>query len=160
MDYSPSGSVVSENIKWLYGTPSPTGSYEQTVFKNDVNNGNAWRFSALVKNAIHLFGSSLLLGVRYIVSLKHVSNSLSNSVRRCSNWEFLGGECAKPTPASQIYSQLSIFASSSALSGPDRRVTVTVKSGQNSKSCRLQHKNKQKIQCNFVEFPSVEINTI
>lgn len=131
---STSGSVVSANMKWLYGTPRPTGSYEHTVFNSDVNSGSACRFSALVKYAIHLFGSSLRFGVRYIVSLKHDSNNFNSSARRCSSWEFFGGEWAKPTPASQIYSQLSIFASSSALSGPERRVAVTVKSGQNSKS--------------------------
>lgn len=131
---STSGSVVSANMKWLYGTPKPTGSYEHTVFNSDVNSGNACRLSALVKYAIHLFGSSLRFGGRYIVSLKHDSNNFSSSVRRCSSCEFFGGEWAKPTPASQMYSQLSMFASSSALSGPDRRVTVTVKSGQNNKS--------------------------
>lgn len=84
--------------------------------------------------AIHLFGSSVIFGVRYIVSLKHVNNNFNNSILRCSTCVFFGGECAKPTPASHIYSQLSIFANSSALSGPERRVPVTVKSGQNNKS--------------------------
>ncbi|KAJ8983975.1 hypothetical protein NQ317_008679 [Molorchus minor] len=52
----------------------------------------------------------------YMVSLKHVNSSFSSSVRCVSNVGFRGGEWAKPTPASQMYSQLSIADSSSALS--------------------------------------------
>lgn len=52
----------------------------------------------------------------YIVSLKHVNNNFNNSVRAASWVAYLGGEWAKPTPASQIYSQLSIACKSSALS--------------------------------------------
>lgn len=52
---STKGSDVSENKIWLYGTPKPTGSYAHTMFNNDVNIGNAWRFSADVTYWIHLF---------------------------------------------------------------------------------------------------------
>lgn len=38
---STNGSNESVNNKWLYGTPSPTGSYAHTVFNNDVNIGKA-----------------------------------------------------------------------------------------------------------------------
>lgn len=51
-----------------------------------------------------------------MVSLKHVSRSFNNSVRLVSKAGTLGGDWAKPTPASQIYSQLSNADSSSALS--------------------------------------------
>lgn len=51
-----------------------------------------------------------------MVSLKHVNNNFNNSVRFESKIEYLGGECANPTPASHIYSQLSIDCNSSALS--------------------------------------------
>lgn len=74
-------------------------------------------FSLLVKCWIHLFGMiDRSTGGLYIVSLKHVNRSFSNSVRFESRMGYLGGEYAKPTPASQIYSQLSIDCSSSALS--------------------------------------------
>lgn len=46
---STSGSSVSLNSRWLYGSPSPTGSYEHTVLRSEVNSGNAWRFSGLVR---------------------------------------------------------------------------------------------------------------
>lgn len=52
----------------------------------------------------------------YIVSLKHVKRSFNNSVLFESKVGLCGGECAKPTPASQMYSQLSIADNSSALS--------------------------------------------
>lgn len=71
-----------------------------------------------------------------MVSLKHVSKSFKSSHRLASMYAFFGSECANPTPASQMYSQLSMFANSSALSGPDFRAAaaVTVKSGQKRRS--------------------------
>lgn len=105
-----------------------------------MNRGSAWRFSALVKYWIHLFGRlSWEFGGRYIVSLRHASRSFSISHLRASICAFLPNECAKPTPASQIYSQLSMFDNSSALSGPDFRApaAVTVKSGQNRRSWKF-----------------------
>lgn len=91
---------------------------------------------------IHLLGLSLRFGDLYIVSLKHVSSNLRSSVRRASICPFLGFVWANPTPASQIYSQLSIFANSSALSGPAFFVAVTVKSGQNNRSCKSRKRRK------------------
>lgn len=74
-------------------------------------------FSELVKYWIHLFGvTERSIGGLYMVSLKHVSNNFNNSVLFESRIGYLGGECANPTPASQIYSQLSIDCNSSALS--------------------------------------------
>jgi hypothetical protein len=69
-----------------------------------------------------------------MVSLRQVSKSFNSSHRRASMYAFFGSEWAKPTPASQMYSQLSMFARSSALSGPDFLADATVKSGQNNKS--------------------------
>lgn len=51
-----------------------------------------------------------------MVSLKQVNNNFNNSVLFESKIGYLGGEWANPTPASQIYSQLSIDCNSSALS--------------------------------------------
>lgn len=66
---------------------------------------------------IHLLGfCAMSLGGWYMVSLKQVRISLSSSVRFESKAGLRGGECAKPTPASQMYSQLSMADSSSALS--------------------------------------------
>lgn len=57
---STKGSTESENRRWLYGTPRPTGSYAHTVFSNDVNIGNACRFSAQVKYWIHRLGATCI----------------------------------------------------------------------------------------------------
>jgi len=57
---STKGSRESENRRWLYGTPRPTGSYAHTVFSNDVNIGNACRFSAQVKYWIHRLGATCI----------------------------------------------------------------------------------------------------
>lgn len=66
---------------------------------------------------IHLLGcEDISAGGRYMVSLKQASNNLKSSVRRASNCGQRGGDTAKPTPASQMYSQLSKAESSSALS--------------------------------------------
>lgn len=74
-------------------------------------------FSELVKCWIHLFGvTDKSRGGLYMVSLKQVSNNFNNSVLFESKIGYLGGEWANPTPASQIYSQLSIDCNSSALS--------------------------------------------
>lgn len=78
--------------------------------------------------------NTLPIGGWNIVSLKHVNNNFKSSVLAISYCGTLGGECAKPTPASHIYSQLSMADKSSALSGPDFLFATTVKSGQNSKS--------------------------
>lgn len=80
---------------------------------NEIN----YLFSLLVKCWIHLFGViDRSIGGLYMVSLKHVNRSFNNSVRLESKIGYLAGEYAKPTPASQIYSQLSIDCNSSALS--------------------------------------------
>jgi hypothetical protein len=57
---STNGSTESENRRWLYGTPRPTGSYAHTVFSSDVNIGNACRFSAQVKYWIHRLGETCI----------------------------------------------------------------------------------------------------
>lgn len=68
-------------------------------------------------DAIHLLGMSVMSAVgRYMASLKPASSRRSSSVRRASNGGHLGGDAANPTPASQMYSQLSSAESSSALS--------------------------------------------
>ena len=51
-----------------------------------------------------------------MVCEKQVRMSLRISVRRASYTELAAGDCAKPTPASQMYSQLSIDVTSSGWS--------------------------------------------
>lgn len=64
----------------------------------------------------------------YMVSLKQVKTSFSNSVLAVSKEGVRGGLCAKPTPFSQMYSQLSIAWRSSARSWrPDWQKKVAVK---------------------------------
>lgn len=76
----------------------------------------------------HLLGfSDKLVGGWYIVSLKHVISNFSSSVLLESRAETLGGDWAKPTPASQMYSQLSIADNSSALSFKWKYINSTEK---------------------------------
>jgi len=56
------------------------------------------------------------MGGMYIVSLKQASSSLSSSDLLRSYDAAVDGECVNPTPASQMYSQLSIVDMSSGLS--------------------------------------------
>jgi len=56
------------------------------------------------------------MGGMYIVSEKQASSSLRSSHRLRSNDAVDDGEWVKPTPASQMYSQLSIVDMSSGLS--------------------------------------------
>lgn len=62
----------------------------------------------------------------YIAWLKHVNSKRSNSVRFDSNVAFFKGDCAKPTPFSQMYSQLSTACRSSALSYKNINIVINL----------------------------------
>lgn len=85
-----------------------TREFKQNLQGNE-NTSSSWRH--------------LPTGGRYMVSEKQVNKSFRSSILFWSWNELCGGECANPTPASQMYSQLSIVPMSSGLScGPKNKM--------------------------------------
>lgn len=95
---------VGSLVRWIVG-PSDLGHHFHLQKQMYWENSSQWK---LLRD--------LLPGGWYMAWLKHVKSSFNISVLLVSSRGSWGAVWAKPTPASQIYSQLSIECRSSCLS--------------------------------------------